>query len=505
VLKINTIKDLDTAKQVATLLQKENERLHKRIEKLITQMAKLEGKDSSEQLAFELKILKEQMDSMQRRMFGSSSEKRPGDKSADKKDEEKNKQKGHGPTEQANLPIEETFFNLPKDNQVCDLCGGDLAEWKDQFEESEEVTVVERTFKLRKIKRRKYRCTCGACIKTAAGPDKLIKGGRYSLEFAVEVATQKYLDHLPLERQVRIMKREGLKTNSQTLWDQIWALSRHLKPIYDSLPKYIQKSSFIHFDETRWYMLEKGGRKTWQIWSQSNPFAVHYTLHPERSTTAGAIALGDYCGTIVCDGYSVYKALARGAPEKIALAFCWAHVRRKFDEAEANHPECTEVIDLIKELYKIEDQNPDPWKLEEKEREAVLKHRATWRDKESKPLVEEIVKCVGKFRGLKGESHIKAATYFFNHLEGLKLFLNDPNLPIDNNHAERSVRGPVVGRKNHYGSKSKRGTEVAAIFYSLIETAKLHSTNPKEYLLTAARAAIKTPGTIILPQELTNK
>ncbi len=363
---------------------------------------------------------------------------------------------------------------------------------------------MERTFKIRKIKRRKYRCTCGACIKTAPGPDKLISGGRYSLEFAVEVATQKYLDHLPLERQARIMKREGLNTNSQTLWDQIWALSRHLKPIYDSLPEYIQKYSFLHFDETRWYLLEKGGRKTWQIWSQSSPIGVHYTLHPERSTAAGAVALGDYSGTIVCDGYSVYKALASDTSKKIILAFCWAHVRRKFKEAEANHPECTEVIDLIKQLYEIEDQNPDPWKVEEKERKAVLKHRAIWRDKESRPLVQAIVKCIVKFRGLKGESHIKAVNYLLNHLDGLKLFLDDPNLPIDNNHAERSVRGPVVGRKNHYGSKSKRGTEVAAIFYSLIETAKLNDVNPKEYLIAAAKAAIKNPGTVLFPNELSN-
>ncbi len=501
-LKINSIKDLDSAKQVATLLQKENERLHKRNEELISRMAKLEGKNEAEQLALELKILKEQMNAMQRRMFGPSSEKRSGDNSLSGNDKKKKKQKGHGPTEQASLPIEEIFFDLQKDEQACELCGGDLNEWENQFEEADEITVVERTFKLRKIKRRKYRCTCGACIKTAPGPDKLISGGRYSIEFAVEVATQKYLDHLPLERQARIMKREGLKTNSQTLWDQIWALSRHLKPAYDALPEHIQCYPFIHLDETRWYLLEKGGRKTWQIWSQSSPTAVHYTLHPERSTAAGSIAVGDYCGTIICDGYSVYKSLARSAPSKLQLAFCWAHVRRKFEEAEVNHSECSKVLDLIKELYKIEDENPDPWKLEEKERRAVFEHRAIWRDKKSRPLVKEIVERIGKFSGLKGESHIKAATYFFNHLKGLKLFLDDPNLPIDNNHAERSVRGPVVGRKNHYGSKSKRGTEVAAIFYSLLETAKLHDINPKEYLLAAAKAAIKNPGIALLPHEL---
>ena len=77
-------------------------------------------------------------------------------------------------------------------------------------------------------KRKKYRCSCGGCVETAPGPDKLIPGGRYSIDFAVSVAIAKYTDHLPLERQVRIMKRQGLVVDSQTLWDQLNAVARHL-------------------------------------------------------------------------------------------------------------------------------------------------------------------------------------------------------------------------------------------------------------------------------------
>jgi hypothetical protein len=86
--------------------------------------------------------------------------------------------------------------------------------------------------------------------------------------------------------------------------------------------------------------------------------------------------------------------------------------------------------------------------------------------------------------------------------EKLTLFADNPLVWLVNNHAERALRGPVVGRKNHYGSRSKRGTEVAALFYSLCETAKLQNVEPRAYMLKAAYAAIESPGTIVLPSDL---
>jgi len=82
---------------------------------------------------------------------------------------------------------------------------------------------------------------------------------------------------------------------------------------------------------------------------------------------------------------------------------------------------------------------------------------------------------------------------------GLTRFLDDSRIPLDNNATERALRGMVIGRKNHYGSRSRRGTEVAALFYSLIESAKLCGVEPKAYLLHALRAALATPGTVTLP------
>ena len=96
----------------------------------------------------------------------------------------------------------------------------------------------------------------------------------------------------------------------------------------------------------------------------------------------------------------------------------------------------------------------------------------------------------------------KAVKYMLKRWKALTRFLDDPRIPLDNNAAERSLRGPVVGRKNHYGSKSKRGTEVAAIFYTLLETAKLQGVDPALYLKMVVERALAVPGTVTLPKDL---
>ena len=101
--------------------------------------------------------------------------------------------------------------------------------------------------------------------------------------------------------------------------------------------------------------------------------------------------------------------------------------------------------------------------------------------------------------GLRRSAFGKALRYLLNHWDGLTLFLEDSRIPLDNNAAERVLRGPVVGRKNFYGNRSKHGAQVAAILYSLIETAKLCGQDPAAYLLRAAKAAIRTPGAVTLP------
>ena len=110
-----------------------------------------------------------------------------------------------GPTAQPRLPLEERVFELDDADRTCPSCGGQLAPMTEQFEESEMIDVVEVSYRLVKVKQQKYVCRCGGCVETAPGPERAIAGSRYSLGFAIKVVLDKYLDHIPLARQERIL------------------------------------------------------------------------------------------------------------------------------------------------------------------------------------------------------------------------------------------------------------------------------------------------------------
>ena len=496
---VETLHDPELVKQAALLLEKENERLHKRLRELIEENAKLKGDDGQKQLQFEIVKLQEQMALLRRDMFGASSEKRPAPSASSKPLKVST---GHGRREQPNLPVEDCSHELTEPERICPDCGATLLPWEGQNEESEEITVVERQFVIRKHRRQKYRCKHGCAPVTAPAPLKLVDGGRYSIEFAVYVAIAKYLYHLPLERQVRMYDVNDLIVDSQTLWDQIELLAKHLDVSYQALLNEAFASPLVHVDETYWQMLNKGASKKWYAWTVASPTTVMHRIFPSRSTATAREVLGDYHGIVVADGYEPYQTVARAGPDGIpryTLAFCWAHVRRKFVKAEAFAPTCAEVIDLIGKMYAIERDLPDPHALTGTERETALAHIRAIRQERSAPIVDEIKAWALRQQALPESTFRKAIHYMLDLWHGLTVFLENPWVVLDNNLVERQIRPLVVGRKNHYGSKSKRGTEVAALFYSLIETAQLRGEDPSVYLLRAAKAAIATPGTVTLP------
>ena len=235
-------------------------------------------------------------------------------------------------------------------DRACTACGGALRESDGQFEESEEVGMVERSFQIVRHRRQKYVCRCGDCVETALGPPKLTAGGRYSVDFSVAVAVAKYLDHMPLHRQMRQMSRAGLVVDTQTLWDQLQALARLLAPSLEALHRFVLEAPEIGADETRWKLLEKGGGKTWWAWSLTRPAAVVYRIDASRSAAAASRILRHYEGVVVCDGYGAYETLAKprdGLP-RIRLAHCFAHVRRKLLEAEPAYTgDVREALDLV--------------------------------------------------------------------------------------------------------------------------------------------------------------
>ena len=487
--------NIETLRDAATVLERENRKLIEKNLELQSRVAELEGKTPAD-LQQRLALLEAQLAQRNKMIFGDSSERR-GRSGANDGKSAKEPQKGHGPREQPKLPLVETTHDLDEPDKVCRACGGAMQEWAGQEETSEEVDVIERRFVLRRHLRKKYRCGCGSCIETAPAPLKLREGVRYSIDFAIEVAVDKYVDHLALERQARRMERDGLVVDSQTLWDQINLLAHHLKPVRDRIHAYVLSQPVIGADETRWRMMsDKGkdeGPSNWQVWAVACPTAVSHTILDSRGKVAAQKVFGDFAGTAMVDGYDVYESLRKENPA-LKLAHCWAHVRRKYLDAEASHPaECAEVLDLIGQLYALErDCEAGPPGDEA---------RAKIRDERSRLVVREIQSWALRVEALPKSGLRTAIDYMGNHWKGLLRFLEDPRVPLDNNATERALRGPVQGRKNHYGSRSSRGTEVAALLYTIVESAMLNGLDPRAYLRAATVAAL-TGETVPLPHEL---
>ena len=489
-VKLSEEYDVDTLRQISLLLDRENQRLIAKNLQLTAELARLRGIPDVEQLTF---TVQHDLRQARTQIF----QPRDGEPAASVRGPRR-PQPGHGPREQPTLPIVEIRHELPADQRQCPACGSDLTAMGDQCETSDRITSIKLTYQVERHVRQKYRCTCNGAVVTAPGRAQLIAGGRYAPEFAVGDAVAKYADHLPLERQVRMMAREGLRVDSQTLWDQIEALARHLEPTYEALGVRALAAPVINVDETRWPRLGSSSPSAGTVWGVHAPTVSFYRILPGKSADEGRQVLGGYRGTVVVDGFAVYEVLARDGPG-LVLAHCWAHTKRKYDDIADHWPiACAEIRALIGELYAIERLVPGPFPGDA----SAQMLRQQLRKERSRPSLVRIWQWATVQVGLPRSDFGKAVRYMLERWTGLSRFVEDPRIPLDNNAAERALRGPVIGRKNHYGSLSLRGTEVAAAFYTLCETARLVGVDPRAYLLRAVYAAIGRPGTVTLPEDL---
>jgi transposase len=378
----------------------------------------------------------------------------------------------------------EKTHERPNNERRCDSCGNPFEDFPDE-EISYEVEI-EMRYVLVVHKRKKYKktCQCPHPIVTASVPAKLFESGLYSMDFWIQVLLDKYAYGMPIERQEMKMKLEELDVSKGVLTAGVLRMAPYLKPLYEFMLKEIAFEPLIHADETRWrnwasrYEEERKDESTkhWLRGFFSRCYHV-FIIDPSRGAQVMKDALGQgdaqsIIPTIVCDRYSGYKAL------KTLLAFCWAHVRRDYLKLKIQYPDGTELIkwaedwlSLIGELY-------------------ALNHlRLKYRDDTAifKAYQNQIQEVLGRMQELMNASYSKApqkaqAKSMKNHWKGLTLFVDHPEIPMDNNLAERQLRGPVVGRKNFYGNHSDRGAEATAIFYSIISTCKLHKVSPKKFL-----------------------
>lgn len=476
-VKFDQVTDPEKLRSLAMVLDREVDRLHQRVRDLSFEVARLRGDPITQvDLGFPAATVA--------RILAEEPTAKP--------QPPRLPHPGHGPHVQEQLPVVEQLHQLPDSERDCKVCGGRLEPMIGQTEDAEEITVEERNYRLVLHRRQKYRCACNANVATAPGPPKLMAGGRYSPEFAVQVAVQKYADHLPLERQVEIMARHGLEVTSQALWDQLVAAATLLQPSYEALGRWLLGRPLLHVDETGWAV--HGGeteKPRWTAWCLCSEEATWFRIASAKSEAEGRRLLGSYHGTVVADGYRVYKNLARDRPG-YRLAHCWAHVLRKIRDEASHDRRSLWILERIGQLYVLESEiRLDAG--DDRQRHLTL------RQQKLRPLLDSIRQWALAQGGLRRGEFGKAIAYVLSHWQGLTQLLDDAAIPLDNNPAERALRGLVVGRKNHYGSRSPRGAEVASLFYSLIGTARLRRREPSAYLRQAVHAALARPDTVTLP------
>jgi len=355
--------------------------------------------------------------------------------------------------------------------------GKNWQEIKGLFEKSTEITVIERIYKKVKHMRKKYlykpsKGTGSEIIITAPGPEKILPGSSYSIDFGVAIVADKFLYHLPLERQRRQMENNGLPgVDVKTLYNLTQAVSVHLEPIAAKIKKDIFAAGLaVGCDETPWPILNKKDSNGY-MWVMSNQAGSYFQFEPTRSGKVIREMLKSYRGPIISDAYSGYNRLKKVPGMNVAL--CWAHARRKFIEIQDNYPvESREILLLMKDLFNIEHEAKDFDELK------LL--RAT----KSKTVIDKIRTWMfeNKNKHLPESGFTKAIMYTMKRWGGFTAFLNDERIPLTNNDTERAIRPSVVGRKNFYGSKSINGADVASVIYTVIESCKKVELNPTSYI-----------------------
>jgi len=475
------------------LIEQQNRQIRQLVQRLTEiacELAALKGQAQGRQLEMEVLRLNAELEKLR----GHQSERRehlPEGNEAPKKPA----RSGHGPSEQPQLETELVVVPLDEADQVCPRCGEELQPWEGQAESRTQIDVVPARYVVKEYLVQKYRCVGCRHIESAElSPEQrpLQPGGRYSVDFALQVAADKYLDPLPLERQVRRMARLGLMVESSTLYDQLRALSTLLRPTWLALSDRILAQDVIGMDQTGWAHLEgrKGKRDNFQLWSLASHEAVFYSFEEHKDTQTAVRLLKNYSGWIVCDDLSTHTAAAREGPFR--LAACMAHVRRRFIECDS--PRATPILDWIGQLYQIEKEiGPQS----DRSKDELRRQR---RNIESRAIMVEMKAYLCRQTDSPKSQFSKAVAHALKRWPLLTPYLDEPQLWIDNNLTERSLRGPVVGRRNHFGSKTKQSSEVAAILYSLFETAKLNGVDPVAYVRQVVLNARDNPKAVTFPQ-----
>ena len=392
----------------------------------------------------------------------------------------------------AHLPRIEIVHDLPADQKVCAHCAG-LALEKIGEEVSEQLEYVPAKVRVLKHIRPKYACPC--ChqgVKIAPVPLSLFPKSFATAALLAHIATAKFVDHTPLYRQQWQFARLGIHLGRATMAGWMIRLgSTHLVPLINLMAEHMLAMPLIHCDETRLQVLEadpKNGKAPasdhW-MWARcAGPPGRRIVLFDYDPSRGGAVPrrlLEGYRGVLITDGYEPYAQVAEA--NSLLHAGCWAHARRRFDEAHeaqgadrASHAKT--ALAFIGELYAIESA------LSERNPSATAEERLRVRQRFSTAVIERFHAwlCELAPRALPESRLGKAVNYTLAQWTKLTVFLIRGDVPLDNNACENAIRPFVVGRKGWLFADTVAGAKASANLFSLIETAKANGLEPHAYL-----------------------
>jgi transposase len=474
------------------------------IQELRAKCAALEQQNAA--LTAKLKWFEEQFRLSQQRRFGASSEQtHPGQLKLFNEIEAQAKpapepaieeityrrRKKQGQREELlqDLPEETIEYRLPPEKQVCAACGGALHEMSTEVRR--ELKIIPAQVKVVKHVRHVYACrrcdreNTTTPIVTAPMPAAVLPGSLASPSAMAYIMTQKYVEGLPLYRQEKHLARLGVKISRQTQanW-MIAGADRWLTPLYARMYKHLLDQDILHADETTLQVLNETGRtpkNTSYMWlyrtGRAGPPIILYDYQRTRAAKHPRRFLSGFKGYLHVDGYAGYN----GLPD-IVLVGCWAHVRRKFDEAlKALPPEQKDAPVTAKEGLGFCNRL---FAIERELRDMTPEERHAQRERLSRPVVNDFLAWLKyqKPRVLPKSAFGQAIKYCFNQWDKLTVFLEDGRLELDNNRSERSIKPFVIGRKNWLFASAARGANASATIYSIVETAKENGLNPFNYL-----------------------
>ena len=383
------------------------------------------------------------------------------------------------------LPAElprQTFTHEPE-STVCTAtgCGSQMKRIGEDV--SEKLDYVPGVFCVHRHVRGKWACACCQTLVQVAVEPHIIDKGIPTPGLLAQVLINKFADHLPLHRQEAIFGRAGVALPRSTLAQWVGSCGVELQPLVDALKRDIFRRSVIHADETPVQMLKPGHGKTHRayLWAYAagaheDIKAVVYDFCESRAGANAKAFLDEWRGSLVVDDFSGYKQLMGDASGQITEVGCWAHARRKFHDLQlANQSQIAEqAVRQIAQIYAVEREV----------KELSAEDRLRIRQEKSQPLVQTLHDwlMLNRQKVPEGSATAKAIDYSLRRWKALTRFLQDGQLPVDNNWIENQIRPIAIGRNNWLFAGSLRAGQRAAAVMSLIQSAKLNGHDPHAYL-----------------------